>query len=559
VPLRLLFTVMLLLGCFYGLGSYGLLDNNEGMYASIARSMSHGGSFIIPHLNGVSYFEKPPLLYWLSALSMALFGDNETAARLPVSLAMAGLAVAMALFLRRQGNERAGLIAGLMLVTSPVILIIGRTVYCDMLLTATMSIALLAFYRWYVESKLGWLILCHAMIALAVLSKGFIALLLAGGVAFCFLLMENAGRRMRQTFDPRAVAVFLLIAAPWHIAATMQADQFAWFYFINEHIMRFVGAREPHDYYMGPLWYYLPRVLLYLFPWSLLAPILWRLTRYPHALAHEHAGDKTLNRFLMIWFLLVFIFFSLARAKANYYMIVAMPPLILLMALRLDAILRRPYAAKLWRWGALALVVTFIVIASVPIVLHFKAEDLAFLDAIYRSAKLADIALPLAITLASLPFFWYWRRLPEANLFLLCLPSVILLLLLIQAVRFGEENISQKQAALYLASYADQGKLGIYEDFEEISALAFYVPAPLTIIDSASSDLAFGMKQGQRPELFPTLTRWLGQHRDDNAVLLVRTHYLDALQRRLGQLPHAPSFCIQKQFAVVTILAHCSH
>ena len=129
---RIICWSLILFACFYGLGSYPLLDHNEGMYAAIARDMLKSGDFIIPHLNGAPYIEKPPLLYWLMAASMALFGENEWAARLVPALALFATAWKLQRFLiRATGSQTASLTAPLIFVTSLPLLAISRMVMCE--------------------------------------------------------------------------------------------------------------------------------------------------------------------------------------------------------------------------------------------------------------------------------------------------------------------------------------------------------------------------------------------------------------------------------------------
>ncbi|MDE3016484.1 MAG: glycosyltransferase family 39 protein [Pseudomonadota bacterium] len=553
--LRLLCAVLLPLGCLWGLGSYGLLDNNEGLYASVALDMLHGGTLIIPHLNGVPYLEKPPLLYWLTALSMRALGENEFAARLPVALSTLLLALAMMRFLTKHAGGRAGTIAGLVVATSPVILVIGRTVYCDMLMTAALSIALMAFYLWYAAGCRRWLVFCYAMVGAAVMAKGIVAAALAGGTGLLFLLLENNGKRFVQALDPLAIAAFLLIVAPWHIAAALQDKNFLWFYFINEHVLRFLGNRQPHDYYHGPVWYYLIRLPLYLFPWAIAWLPLWGHRMQWHGPAP--AGEALLKRFLWTWFLFIFIFFSLSRAKANYYMVAGMPPLVMLTALHIDLAVRHRQWHSLWRGGLAALAATSAFIIATPWISHIKPRDTGALTGILASLVFhRDILLPVCVLSLGLFVCWRWRRSPDAALLLFCIPAGVLLPLLLTVAQLGEPVISQKPTILFLKAHAPTESIAVYRDFEEISSLAFYAGRPLAIVDSASNDLAYGREHGQRPDLFPTLPQWLARPPGHGGALIVRHYYLRDLQRRLATLS-APPLCLVKQYQMVSIFKRC--
>ncbi|MGB7481046.1 MAG: phospholipid carrier-dependent glycosyltransferase, partial [Burkholderiaceae bacterium] len=337
IPLWLVWAVALA-AALAGLGSYGLLNNNEGLYAEIPREMLASGDWrqwIIPHLNGLPYMEKPPLLYWLTALSFALFGISEWSARLvPACSALACVALLL-WFGRHAGHARAARLAALMFSTGFGVFAMSRALMFDMLLTALLTAALMLAWRRVTENRPRLLRWAYAWLALALLAKGFVALILFGLVALAFDFAASRSVRdfiggLGKWFEWRALAVFAAIALPWHLAASLVEPAFAWFYFINEHVLRFLGRREPHDYYGGAWWYYLPRMLLYLFPWSLLLPCL--LARRQQAAD----GDSLLSRFLLLAWLLPLAFFSISSAKANYYLVAVMPFAALHLALAVE-------------------------------------------------------------------------------------------------------------------------------------------------------------------------------------------------------------------------------
>lgn len=248
-----------------GLSGYGLLDDNEGLYAEVAREMLRTGNFVIPHLNTLPYLEKPPLLYYLVALSFTLFGESEFAARMvPVSAAILCMLV-LIFFGHRINRPQTGRLAAVMLVTGLGFAILSRTLMIDVLLTALLSASLIFLYLWFEQDKRADLSASYALLGLAVLAKGLVAIVLFGLIATSFIFIARRPsfyQSFKALFDPFALGLFLLIAAPWHILASLYDSHFLWFYFVNEHLLRFLGQREPHDYYVGPVYYYLPRILV---------------------------------------------------------------------------------------------------------------------------------------------------------------------------------------------------------------------------------------------------------------------------------------------------------
>ena len=546
---RILSWFLIGFGCFYGIGSTPLLDNNEGMYASIARDMLTNGNFIIPHAAGLPYIEKPPMLYWLMALSMSLFGQNEFAVHLVPALAYFFTAFGLYRFTNRATNsETTGLATAIIFVTSLPMLVWGRQVLCDMIMTCFFSNAMWCMYGWQQDQKKKRLFAFYAFLAFATLTKGLIAILLAGGIFTVFYLWER--KLLPHYFkiiSPLGVGLFLLIAAPWHILASMQEPGFAWFYFINEHLLRFTNQRLPHDYHTGSWWYYLPRILIYLIPWTLFLFI------FILKLKPSSSTELSLARFLWSWFFVCLIFFSLAGSKANYYMLIGMPPLVLLMILHLKHYIDtdRRIARSLVTGG---LSLTFLMIWFSN---HFCTENSGdFFDTCqaisWNYIPMVGIACIVAIVLA-------WR-IPQRWLFPLLGSHIFLLLpLLIASVNTAGDRMSQKNIALYLQDYANKD-VAIYQEFEDVSALAFYLHKQLWIVDSHSTDLQYGQKKlvqnHAESSMFLSLHEW-SQH-THNMPMVVLNKRLDSVIQTLYTFPDSKPVCVAKRFGLVSILSACN-
>lgn len=317
--------VFFILGvCFFfymGLGSYALLNNNEGLYAQIAWEMMDKGNWIIPHLNGVPYIEKPPLLYWLVAGSFKLFGKTEFAARLVPATFGVLTCLALYLFGYSCGKKKQGQYAALILASSCGFIVFSRMLFFDGALSFFLTCSALSFYKFYQTRTQKYLYILSILMAGAVMTKGLVAVVLMGGIILSFLSLERQLTFLKFLFNPWSISLFFLLTIPWHWAAALQEPSFSWFYFINEHWMRFLDKRIPKDYYTGPLYYYIPRVVAYMVPWTFLAPFFVR--------RNSGLFDTSFKRFVSCWFLVPFIFFSVSKAKANYYMVVGIPPLAL--------------------------------------------------------------------------------------------------------------------------------------------------------------------------------------------------------------------------------------
>lgn len=308
----------------FGLGWTPLANPDEARYAEIAREMLASGDFVTPRLDDVVYFEKPPLTCWTVAASIALFGPGELAARLPSAL-FGVLGVSCTYVLGRSiGGPAAGRWSALILGSSLLYFALARVLLTDMavasLITATLACFLLGvrappgrrrrllFYGLY----------CSA--AGATLAKGLIGFLLPGAIMFLWLAIYRQWRRLRPIYLPSGLLLFLVIAAPWHILVALRNPQWANFYFIHEHFARFVTA--VHDR-AEPWWFFLPVMLVGLFPWTgLLWPALRGALRNPDR-ARDERADLGL---LVVWGGFILLFFSLSHSKLVPYILPALPP-----------------------------------------------------------------------------------------------------------------------------------------------------------------------------------------------------------------------------------------
>ncbi|HEX5394556.1 MAG TPA: glycosyltransferase family 39 protein [Rhodocyclaceae bacterium] len=401
----LLLPVALLL---WGLGDFGLLNNVEGMYAEIGREMLAGSGWqhwVVPHLNGVPYIEKPPLLYWSIAVSMSLFGEHDWAVRLvSASAGMICLGFVYA-YGRAMVGARFGFLAAFALGTSAGFVMMSKVAMTDALLSGYLTGALLLSQWALRQQRLRLLWAAMVCLALAVLAKGLVAFALYGLVWFGWLVTAGRGQRLRVVLflnRPSAWGVFLLVVAPWHIAAALALPEFSWFYFINEHVLRFLGLRVPKDYYSGTPFYYLPRLVLMAAPWgfALLAGLARR---------GKTNGDG-IGAFLWACVLAPLIFFSASSAKANYYVLVCLPGLALLAARHLERWLSHGGTGRLTA-------VLLIGVAFIPAeawMLHYAAQEETSFSARQMAAHVAarQQAEPLPLFLfqdfedySALPFY----------------------------------------------------------------------------------------------------------------------------------------------------------
>lgn len=348
---------LVLLAAFYlsRLGGWVLQDPDEGRYAEIPREMIELGDWITPRLNYVSYFEKPPLLYWLVGLCFRTFGTSEWAARL--TPAIAGIATVMLAYGlgKAMFGRRAALIGAALLATSPIFFVLSQVLVIDVLLTACFTATLAALWMAHRSDWKGrWVIAVAAAASLAVLAKGPVGLVLPGAIALLFLLWTRDWPTLRALVNWRPIAVFLALAAPWFVLVSIRNPEFPEFFFVREHLERFATDQVGHP--AGPL-YYLPILLAGPLPWTFLFAAI-ACTARGRAALRELPGDARL--FLVLWFAGVVLFFSIASSKLAPYILPALPAAAVLGGAWLDRLVDDAAAAlrgaaRLVAYGILAI------------------------------------------------------------------------------------------------------------------------------------------------------------------------------------------------------------
>ncbi len=334
---RDLLLLALALGVLFGfrLGSYPLTNPDEGRYAEIPREMLAAGELVTPRLDGVQYFEKPPLMYWAVAACLTALGPGEWSARAAAALFALGGALLVYAAGRRLYGRSAGMMAAAVLGTSLLYFALARILTLDMAVSALMSATLFCFLLGVREppgARRRWLFYgLYASAALATLTKGLIGFLVTGVVMFLWLLVFNQWKRLRPLYLPTGALLFLAIAAPWHVLAAARNPEWPRFYFIHEHWERFVSTGHKRT---EPWWFFLPIVFAGLFPWM---AFLWAALRDAVAPAGSRLADGWARRkehadawFLVTWAVFILLFFSASQSKLIPYVLPVFPPLAVL-------------------------------------------------------------------------------------------------------------------------------------------------------------------------------------------------------------------------------------
>ena len=540
-----------------------LLDDADSTHAEAAREMFVSGDYVTLHINGVRYLEKAPLPYWLVAFSYRFFGVNEFATRLPMALSVLLLGVLALIWSRRAFGERAGIYASVFVYTAAGMFLFTRILIPDVLLSLLIAASLYfwlsalefrgAPWRWYAG---------YICMALGVLTKGLIALAFPGGAAFLYLIATGEWRRWREFRLVSGLTLFLLIAAPWHILAGLRntggqgGHGFFWFYFVNEHFLRFLGKRYPRDYNKLPWALYWSLHLVWLFPWSLYLPTAVRTIldvrkEKPHS---DFAGRTR----LMCWILagLILVFFAISTNQ-EYYTFPAYLPLLMLIA---DGVARCEWSEcnigvrkGLLRASAGLLTVIGLVAGATLFVLLWQSRNLPFepdignvlakhdmstdtlstshmLDLSYASfAALRLPAILAAVALLIAPPLSFLLRLRRRHYMATWTMAAGMAIFLIAAHialgRFGP-YLSSKDLAQKIAQQAGpHDRIMIYGDQAFGSSLLFYLQRPIELVEGRSTSMWFGSTFPDAPKIYRSdadLQRdWMG---NDRVFLFVPPH-----------------------------------
>jgi 4-amino-4-deoxy-L-arabinose transferase-like glycosyltransferase len=325
-----------------------LIKPDEGRYAEIAREMAVSGDWLTPRLNAIKYFEKPPLQAWATALAYSAFGVHHWTARLWTALT--GLLGVFAIWFtgRRLFGEPAGLYGAMVAASSLLYVALGHISTLDMGLTFFMGCSLCGFLLAQQadtsqKSRRFWMALSWAATAAAMLSKGLVALIVPGMAIFVYAAIQRDWKIWLRIEPLLGMLILALIAVPWFVLVSLANPEFPGFFFIHEHFARFLTTEHRRD---EPIWYFLPILLFGLLPWTLTAMAALR----PAWQARSPGFAST--RFLVIWFVVIFVFFSLSGSKLQAYILPMFPAAALFMGPYLAQTASRAFA---WQLAPVAL------------------------------------------------------------------------------------------------------------------------------------------------------------------------------------------------------------
>lgn len=364
-------TVVLLIFYTFWLGSYPLFTPDEGRYSEIAREMVATGDFITPRVNGIAFFDKPILYYWLQAIAIYLFGVKEWALRLfPALLGILGC-LSTYVCGRFLFDRRTALLSAIILSTTPLYFACAHYADLDLEVAVFISCSLLFFITaTQLTSSLRHYFLYAAYLsaAFAFLTKGLIGIAFPGMIVGCWILLLNRWSILTKIHLLTGLLLFAAVVVPWYVFVEKANPGFLHYFFVTQQVTRFLSTGEFNN--KTPIWFYLPIVLAGFFPWTIfLFQALYKQIRRVWQTPQQHANEL----FLLLWIMIIFGFFSIPHSKIIGYILPIFPALALLVG---------HYLSSIWetasRFAIFLFIACSILLASILLVLpHYQWIDLA--------------------------------------------------------------------------------------------------------------------------------------------------------------------------------------
>ncbi|PRH15652.1 glycosyltransferase family 39 protein [Burkholderia multivorans] len=518
LPLNRIVLVLLLVAFaviwFTPLGMRHLIPSDEGRYAEMAREMFVTGDWITPRYNGYKYFEKPPLQTWLNALTFAWFGIGEWQARLYTALASFAGVLLVGFTGARLFNPLSGFLAAVVLACSPYWNLMGHFNALDMGLAFWMALSLCALLLAQrpglrPAAVRGWMWVCWAAMAFAVLSKGLVGVILPGAVLVLYTLIARDWALWKRLYLVSGLVIFFAIATPWFVLVQQRNPEFFNFFFIVQQFRRYLTPEQNRP---GPFYYFVPVLLVGFLPWLSVA---WQSVRHALRMPRQPNGFSPML-VLLIWSAFIFLFFSASHSKLISYVLPVAPALALIIGAYLPLL-----GADRFRRHLLGYLVFFVAAAFGIIFLAYQG-DARTPNALYRAFQIwlyVGLAIAAVLTLVAA---WLNRR-AGVTATLAAFGAAWLIFGTIGGTGHDEFGRYSSGALLAPAVRAELAKLPPDTPFYSIEMLdhtfPFYV-GHTTIMVHRQDELAFGISV-EPNKWVPTVDEWIARWKQDTHALAI--------------------------------------
>jgi 4-amino-4-deoxy-L-arabinose transferase-like glycosyltransferase len=519
----------LLIGGLYAfyLGTRSLGVPDEARYVEIPREMLTSNDFITPHLNAIKYLEKPPLFYWLQAGAIKLFGYHLFSYRLVTALLAVLGCIITYLAGRSLYDRKTGLYASFILASCLMYYCMAHYITLDMAVTvglsATLFTAIAAMQSPPGPRRRKLFLIMYFCAALALLTKGLIAIVLPGMVIVAWLILLREWQQLKHGYWFAGLTLFLLVALPWHILMQWQNPEFFHYYVIEQHFLRYATLQAAH---YQPLWWFLPITLLGLYPWSLslLSALYHQLWQGRFTLMQ----DKT-TVFLWLWFILILAFYSFSNSKLIPYVLPIMPAAAVLIARELA---QRQQSTS--HWLVVPSLLAFLFGCALLLLASLWPQKIPLQLSSAMAYRFAALLLCTALSTA----YFYLRGNIKWQVYSVALAhSILFAVILATLPMFDDRSIKPLADVIKATSTKDRMLVSYNHYFQD---LPVYLHSRIYVVN-AREELADGMKyQDTRAWMLNDVD--LVQHWQTDKHIFLVVHKLDLQQ--LQRLKLQPLYVI---------------
>lgn len=447
--LSIVLIIVVLWAVFFLSGTFEipLMPPDEPKYAFASRQMIESGDFITPTFNCKPRFDKPPLIYWLIALSYKFFGFTDWAARIPSVIMSLGVMIFIYLFGKKKGGERIGILS--VVVFSGFIhpWVMGRAVAPEMALIFFETAAVYFFFISLENSKRIYTYIGYMSLAFSFLAKGPVGIIIPLSVVFLYFIFKKGFiTALKSLISPVGIIIFVFISLPWYmLMIDVHGYQYLRDFFLFHNIERFTGKARQHPFKWH---YYFPVMLGSVYLWLPFLPEVWRMTC-------EKIRERGEELFYIIWFLFVMVFFTVSANKLHNYILIAYPPLAVLIAVTLDRIKHTGLAAKILFAGSVLI----------------EFSGIVFYSYTFKEVPAFIIMGGAAMVVLSLIIIFVRTSMKKIFALVMCKAFCLLLMVIFFFVSY-KQDISRAYAFLYAKTNIEKKDILFYK--AESQDLVFY-------------------------------------------------------------------------------------
>lgn len=483
------FFVAIAILCIAHIGSYHLIDMDEGRYHRIPVEMVLSGDYVTPTFEYMPYFEKPIFQYWVTAVVMNLFGIHEFAGRVLPALTGFGNVVLSYILGKAMYNRRTALLAAIVTATSALNLIVASIGVLDMALTFFVNACIVSFCLMERSGNKRYLLIFYASMGLGMLTKGLIAVVFPFGILFWYVALTKKWRYYGKLWYLPGILLCLIIAVPWYYLVCQRNPDFFYFFFIREHFLRF--ATQMHERF-HPWYYFVPVLLGGLMPWTgFLLTFFSKRGIFRHTLSKRNRQDILL---LSLWAGLIYVFYSISDSKLPTYIMPCWVPLSILLAASLERCRRE----GTWLCHSFAVNNTLCLLFMVAGLVYISKTNYLTVQRFIENGAVMSVSLFIG-TIVAMVIWWKKRNF-----------VTVFLVLSVMAYGFGigahqiQGQIHDHQSAYYVsqdikARHEEDATIIMYGRF--MPGLVYYLNQPVAAANFMG-ELEYGIYKTNRSDLY---------------------------------------------------------